>query len=61
MILTRLSKTVSSFLTLEHRQKFGRKNVTYIPGGGGLTLERGMGMCRGHDPLFQASRRSLAY
>ena len=23
------------------------------PGGGGaLTLERGMGMCRGHDPLF---------
>ena len=22
------------------------------PGGGALTLERGMGMCRGHDPLF---------
>ena len=21
-------------------------------GGGALTLERGMGMCRGHDPLF---------
>ena len=34
-------------------------------GGGTLTLERGMGMCRGHDPLFlnffQASRHSLAY
>ena len=23
-----------------------------IRGGGALTLERGMGMCRGHDPLF---------
>ena len=22
------------------------------PGGGALTLERGMGMCRGHDPFF---------
>ena len=31
------------------------------PGGGALTLERGMGMCRGHDPLFQTSRRSLAH
>ena len=34
--------------------------------GEALTLERGIGMCRGHDPLFQASRRprgrrSLAY
>ena len=29
--------------------------------GRALTLERGMGVCRGHDPLFQASRRSLAY
>ena len=28
-----------------------------------LTLERGMGICRGHDPLFsgQSSRRSLAH
>ena len=23
-----------------------------LPGGGALTLERGMGMCRGHGPLF---------
>ena len=29
--------------------------------GGVLTLERGMGMCRGHDPLFQGSRHSLAH
>ena len=29
-------------------------------GGGTLTLERGMGMCRGHDHLF-SGRRSLAY
>ena len=29
--------------------------------GGALPLEGGMGMCRGHDPLFfRASRRSLA-
>ena len=26
---------------------------------GALTLESGTGMCRGHDPFFQASRRSL--
>ena len=26
-------------------------NYTVIPGRA-LTLERGMGMCRGHDPLF---------
>ena len=30
-------------------------------GGGALSLESGTGMCHGHDPLFQASRRSLAY
>ena len=28
---------------------------------GGTNLERGMGMCRGHDPFFQARRRSLIY
>ena len=32
-----------------------------LGGGGALTLERGMGMCRGHDPFFQTSHRSLAY
>ena len=26
---------------------------------GALTLESGTGICRGHDPFFQASRRSL--
>ena len=31
-------------------------------GGGALTKKGGMGMCRGHDPLFfQVSRHSLAY
>ena len=30
-------------------------------GGGALTCKRYTGMCRGHDPLFQASRRSVAY
>ena len=28
---------------------------------GALTLESATGVCRGHDPFFQASRRSLAY
>ena len=35
--------------------------VAASPRGGALTLDWGMGMCRGHDPFFQASRRSLAY
>ena len=33
----------------------------YVRTPGALTLERGMGMCSGHDPFFQASRRSPAY
>ena len=29
--------------------------------GGGTHIGKGMGMCRGHDPFFQASRGSLAH
>ena len=34
-------------------KKLYNQGLRLKPGGGGaLTLERGMGMCRGHDPLF---------
>ena len=37
------------------------KQPSFRPGWGALTLESGTGMCHCHDPLFQASRHSLAY
>ena len=44
--------------TVKTRKRKGKvecliKWLGYSPGGGGaLILERAMGMCRGHDPLF---------
>ena len=43
-------KSVQTWCVLLHSK------ITVTPGGS-LTLERGMGMCRGHDPLFWGQSR----
>ena len=43
---------ITGIYILFEKVKSNKQNDTTLYTWGALTLERGMGMCRGHDPLF---------